>query len=164
MGRSTRRKLLLAVLAAQVAVLLGITALHGVRVADGTRVQLAVVPVDPLDLARGAYVDLRYELESLPLPDGLDEGDVVYVELQRPDDPDDAWTAIETAASPDEFDDPDAYVRLSDTDRSIDTDRIGTYYASADEAKRLERELVDGGIAEVILDSDGEPLLDEVRG
>lgn len=164
MGRPTRRKLLFAVLVAQVAVLLGITALHGARVADGTRVLLAVVPVDPLDLARGAYVDLRYELEELPLPDDVGEGDDVFVELRRPDGGDETWSAVTVASSPDAFEDPDAYIKLSVQDRSIDTGRIGTYYASADVAQRLERDLADGGVAEVVLSSDGEPLLDEVRG
>ncbi len=164
MGRPTRRRLLAAVLVVQVAVLLGITALHGVRVADGTRVLLEVVPVDPLDLARGAYVDLRYDIETVPLASGLEEGDEVFVELRRPDDADEPWVGVSTASSPDSFDDPDAFIKLFVDDRSVDTGQIGTYYASADEAKRLERELADGGIAEVVLDSDGDPTLDRVRG
>ena len=164
MSGATRRRLLVAVLVAQVAVLLGIAALHGVRVAEGTRVQLAVVPVDPLDLARGAYVDLRYELEELELPDGVRDGDDVYVELERPTADDDVWTAVATAASPDDFDDPDAFIRLAVEDDAIGTGQISTYYASSDEAKRLESDLADGGVAEVVLSGDGEPLLDVVRG
>ncbi len=164
MGTTTRRRLLVAVLVAQVAVLLGIAALHGVRVSDGTRVRLEVVPVDPLDLARGAYVELRYgTFEGLAVPRGLDDGDEVYVELRRPSDPDGAWTAGAVAASQDDLEDPDAFIRLHVEDRAIGTDEIGTFYASADDAKRLQSDLADGGIAEVVLGSDGDPLLDDVR-
>lgn len=165
MRRTTRTKLLVAVLVAQVAVLLGITALHGARVAEGTRVQLEVVPVDPLDLARGAYVDLRYgTFEGLVVPNGLDEGDEVFVELVRPDSADAPWTAGDVVASSEDLDDPDAFIRLHVEDRAIGTDEIGTFYASADEATGLESDLADGGVAEVVLSSDGDPLLDDVRG
>ncbi len=111
-------------------------------------------------------MDLRYELEALPIEDADDfeDGDDIYVELRPPSAGENAWTAVGAAESPDAFDDPVAYIRLSVEDRSIDTDAIGTYYASAEEAKRLERELVDGGIAEVVISEDGTPLLDSVRG
>lgn len=165
MRRTTRTRLLAAVLVAQVAVLLAITALHGARVADATRVRLEVVPVDPLDLARGAYVDLRYgTFDGLVVPSGIDDGDPVYVELVRPADGGAPWTAGDVVASPDELDDPDAFIRLHVEDRAIGTGDIDTYYASADAAKRLESDLADGGIAEVVLDRDGDPLLDDVRG
>lgn len=164
MGRGTRRRLLAVVLVAQVAVLLGITTLHGVRVADGTRVQLEVVPVDPLDLARGAYVALRYDLESLDLPAGAESGDEVYIELRRPSSEGEAWTAVRTATDPNDFTDPDAYIKLRVNERSIDTTRIGTFYEEADKAQRLERELADGGVADIVLESDGTPLLVDVHG
>src|SRR5438045_3812657 len=58
---STEFKLLVAIVAAQVAILLGMIALDGLPLALGERIKLKVVPVDPRDLFRGDYVVLDYE-------------------------------------------------------------------------------------------------------
>jgi hypothetical protein len=71
---------------------------------------------------------------------------------------------LESAASPDEFDEPDAFIRLTVGDRHISTEQISTYYADSDEARDLERSLADGGTAIVVLSGDGDPLLDAVVG
>ena len=42
---------------------------------------LATQPVDPFDLIRGQYIIIRYEIASLPLIDGAEVGDNVYVSL-----------------------------------------------------------------------------------
>ncbi len=160
----TRRMLLLAVFAVQAFLLIGMVALHGARMSDGTMVRLEVVPVDPLDLARGAYVELAYALEAVEPPRDVDEGDVVFVELERPSSADGAWTPGRAVATRDELDDPDAFIELVISGGRIDASRIGTYYASAEDALSLERDLTDGGIATVALSSDGEPTLGEVTG
>jgi hypothetical protein len=161
-----RRRLLIAVFALQAAVLLSTVALQGARVASGTRVLLATTPVDPLDLARGAYVDLEYELEQQSVPAGTPPGEVVYVGLRRPDDgTTETWSATSVATDPNRLGDVDAFIRLqAGRDGRVDAAEISTYYASADRAIALERQLVDGGVAEVSLQSDGRPTLVEVRG
>jgi uncharacterized membrane-anchored protein len=54
-------KLLIAIVAAQVAILVGMIALDGLPLVLGERVKLKVVPVDPRDLFRGDYVVLGYD-------------------------------------------------------------------------------------------------------
>lgn len=157
----TRHRLLVLLVAVQVALLLGISLLQGARIAAGTQVRVEVRPVDPLDLARGAFVDLGYEFEELPVPPELEQGDDAYVVLERPSAGDDPWEASRIAADEDELLDADAFIRLGVAGREdLDTSPIGTYYASGDEAKALERELMSGGgIAVISLDEDGSPTL-----
>jgi len=42
---------------------------------------LATQPVDPFDLVRGQYIVIRYEIGSIPLVDGVEVGDYIYVSL-----------------------------------------------------------------------------------
>jgi hypothetical protein len=166
MSGTSRRRILIGIFVLQVVVLLAVVSLHGARVASGTHVLLATRPVDPLDLARGAYVDLAYDdIQDLQVPKGLSDGDDVYVVLQRPADPDTVWKVLGVAAEPGDItSDPDAFIWLQADSGRVDTTAIDTYYGSADESIRLERDLADGGVAEVSLDRDGNPTLVEVRG
>lgn len=167
---STRRRWLAAVIVLQALLLLGIVALHGARIADGTRVQLEVSPVDPTDLVRGSYVDLEYrDLDAIDAKqvDGWERGDDVYVELLEPGRRGGAWRPGDVAVEANDLDltNGDAFIRLPTDGRGgVDTTSIDTFYADPDTARRLESDLVDGGIAEVVLSSDGDPLLDDVRG
>jgi uncharacterized membrane-anchored protein len=63
--RSTEIKLLIAIVAAQVAILVGMILLDGLPLVLGERVKLKVVPVDPRDIFRGDYVVLSYEFSQL---------------------------------------------------------------------------------------------------
>ncbi len=170
MTTQRRRQLLAATFVAQAVVLLVIVALHGARMADGTRVELAVRPIDPTDLVRGDYVDLGYdELDGVSLDDsdGFDVGDDVYVGLRAPERSGEAWQVDGFERDPNDLDlrDGDAFMRLGvDSDLGIDTTSISTYYEDSADARRLERDLFDGGIAEIVLDRDGDPMLDRVRG
>ena len=130
---------------------------------SGTRVTLAVTPVDPLDLARGSYVDLAYDIDVV-VPPGLTDGDDVYVELRRPAVDGEAWEAVRAVADSSDLDEPDAFIQLSVDGSGLDTGSISTYYADSEEALRLQDDLADGGLAEIVLDSDGAPTLDTVRG
>ncbi len=60
-SRSLEIKLLIAVVTAQVAILIGMIVLDGLPLMLGERVKLKVVPVDPRDIFRGDYVILDYE-------------------------------------------------------------------------------------------------------
>lgn len=46
---------------------------------------LATQPVDPFDLIRGQYIVIRYEIGSIPLIEGAEAGDNVYVLLREDD-------------------------------------------------------------------------------
>jgi uncharacterized membrane-anchored protein len=54
-------KLLIAIVAAQVTILVGMIALDGLPYLLGQRIKLKVVPVDPRDFFRGDYVVLSYD-------------------------------------------------------------------------------------------------------
>lgn len=165
MRLSLRHRLLLVIVALQVLVLASTMLLQGARVEAGQHVRVAVRPVDPLDLARGAYVDLRYEFERLDPPQGQHaEGDDWFVELEEPEQPGSVWRPRRIVADVDELQDPDAFIRLPVAPGGrLDTSPIGTYYASRDSAQRLERELAAGdGVAILSLDRDGRPQLVEV--
>ena len=158
-----RSRMLVVVFVLQALLLVGIGALHGSRVESGTRVLLEVVPLDPLDLARGAYVELAYDID-VSVPASVADGDEVFVELRRPQAGARAWTAVRAVGDPNELADPDAFVRLRARDGRVDTTRIGSFYLDADGALELERALADGGLAVVVLAPDGTPLLEDVRG
>ncbi|NWF94440.1 MAG: GDYXXLXY domain-containing protein [Syntrophaceae bacterium] len=82
-----RSKFILLVLL-QVAVLSGIIAYRQYWVATGERILLKTAPVDPRDLFRGDYVNLRYDistidLEKLGVKERFQERERVYVVLER---------------------------------------------------------------------------------
>lgn len=162
-----RHRLVLAIVAVQVALLAGTAILQGARIAAGTHVRVAVQPVDPLDLARGAYVDLGYGFVDLPLPADADPGDDVLVVLERPERDSTTWRATGIVAGDASLDDgaADAWIRLGITpDGRLDTSPISTFYGSAAGSKRLEGRLVDGGVAVLSLDGEGHPTVVDVTG
>jgi uncharacterized membrane-anchored protein len=82
----TRRRITFwALVAVQALIPLGLIAWNEVALATGTEVTLRTVPVDPLDLFRGRYVRLSYEISRVPVEPGVGPGDTVYVAL-RPGD------------------------------------------------------------------------------
>lgn len=63
--RSAEMKLAIAVVVAQIAILIGMIVLDGLPLVLGERIKLKVVPVDPRDLFRGDYVVLDYEFSRV---------------------------------------------------------------------------------------------------
>ncbi len=63
----------MALVAAQALLPLGLIAWNEQALASGTDVTLKTAPVDPVDLFRGRYVTLSYEISALPTP--YDAGD-----------------------------------------------------------------------------------------
>lgn len=61
-ARSTEIGLLIAIVVAQVAILMGMIVLDGLPLMLGERVKLRVVPIDPRDIFRGDYVVLSYDV------------------------------------------------------------------------------------------------------
>jgi uncharacterized membrane-anchored protein len=145
---SPRRRLVFwALVALQALVPLGLIGWNEAALARGTEVTLRTVPVDPLDLFRGRYVRLRYEISRLPVPPGTEPGDTVYVALRRDGE---RWTGDRATREPP----AGTFIRGTVADGLI-TYGIETYYADEDEAPRLERESRQGLDVRVVLDDDG---------
>ncbi|MBC7462341.1 MAG: GDYXXLXY domain-containing protein [Thermoleophilia bacterium] len=161
MTRLPRRiKLLLVVVAAQVVLLIGMAVLHGARLADGTVVRVEVRPLDPLDPARGAYSDLSYPFQQLPVPSGA--GDA-YVLLERPAEPNGVWRTTRVTDDQRDLQQADAWISLSRSNGALDVSPIGTYYASTERSQALDEQLAEsGGVARLSLDEDGNPTLVDV--
>ena len=80
-----------AIVAAQLAFLIGFIGVREVALRTGTEVVLQTVPVDPRSLLQGDYAILDYEIARLPdWMDGFSEGRTVYVVLQEERD---VWTS-----------------------------------------------------------------------
>lgn len=85
-------------LSLQVIFLLGMIAYHSLKLKSATVVMLKTVPVDPVSLFRGYYVDLNYEISTLPfeLLKGCDEetlknGQELFVQLEKKGE---SWEAV----------------------------------------------------------------------
>lgn len=108
--------------------------------------RLAVAPVDPVDPFRGAYVDLSYPGLG-PQEQGAPEGRV-FVPLTAQGQ---LW-----APGPAQRRRPEsgAFLRCNSNGHQVRCG-IESLFASQGEARRLERELVDGAVAVVRIDDDG---------
>ncbi len=49
----------------------------------GKTLVLATMPVDPVDIFRGQYISVRYEISSIPAISGAEKGSTVYVILKK---------------------------------------------------------------------------------
>jgi uncharacterized membrane-anchored protein len=132
----TRRIAFWLVVAIQALVLVALIGLNEVALATGDEVALRTVPVDPVDLFRGRYVTLRYEISSLDVEEGIQPGDSVYVPLYETGE---AWTGSFGFTSPPP---DDTFIRGTVREvagRSAEIDYgIGTYFTDEEDARRLE--------------------------
>jgi len=83
----------------QVLILVGWTGYHEISIASGKTVVLQTEPVDPMDLFRGEYVQLRYTISTFSDIPGLDileieSGQRVYVHLEQDGE---IWKATEVS-------------------------------------------------------------------
>jgi uncharacterized membrane-anchored protein len=120
----------------QALALVGLVGFNELALAGGDEVTLRTVPVDPVDLFRGNYVTLRYEISTLGVEEGLQPGDAVYVPLYRSGS---ASTGSFGYASPPQGRFIRGTVRRMSGRRADIEYGIGTYYADESEAHRLER-------------------------
>jgi uncharacterized membrane-anchored protein len=133
----TRRIAFWLVVAVQALVLVALIGLNERALAEGDEVTLRTVPVDPVDLFRGRYVTLRYEISSIEIAEGVQPGDSVYVPLHETAG---AWTGSFGYASPP----PEGKFvrgtvrRLAGTSAEIEYG-IETYYTDEEDARRLEQ-------------------------
>jgi uncharacterized membrane-anchored protein len=165
---SRRRLALVAVVCAQLALPLGIAAVAASDLAFGEEIRLRARPVDPLDVFRGNYVVLTYDISNLPVQHVVRRGDRVCTPLFEVSD--DAWTG--EIALPERLEGRTvicgrARNRASPGDQVSIEYGIETYFASAERAREIETGIARGQVFAVIdLDDDGSARLErlEVEG
>ena len=122
---------------------------------------MRVAPVDPIDPFRGAYVDLSYpdlRDQGMSNPPSLEDGEsgAVYATLVEEDG---FWVLGEyTRTRPEQG----PYLACDDRYWAI-TCGIESWFASQDDAKRLEGAVADGAVATVKIDSRGNAAIVDLR-
>ena len=151
-----RRIALLVVVCAQLAVPLALAGLAAADLAFGEEIRLQAQPIDPIDVFRGNYVVLRYEISSLQAVSEVRRGDTT---VRRP------LRVLGCLERP--LRAPRAR-RLRQDDLRPGTKRahagetvgieygIETYYANAERAREIESSIASGQLYVVVdLDDDG---------
>ena len=158
-----RRTALVVVVLAQLAVPLVLAGLAAADLAFGREVRLRAQPVDPLDIFRGNFVVLRYEISALDSGFAVDRGDRVCVSLHEDDG---IWTG--SFAVPDPTGNASICGRAKADAAAGDRVRVDygieTYYASAERAREIERSIGRGSLFAVIdLDDDGSARIKRIE-
>ena len=152
---SRRRLALIVVVCVQLAVPLALAGLAAADLAFGEEIRLQAQPVDPIDVFRGNYVVLRYEISNLPVLGEVRRGETVCARLHESDG---VWRA--SYADPAH---PTGTVICGRARADASPGEavgieygIETYYASAERAHEIESETAGGDLYVVIdLDADG---------
>jgi uncharacterized membrane-anchored protein len=159
-----RRLVLLTVVAAQLLVPLALAGLAAADLAFGREVRLRAQPVDPLDIFRGNFVALRYQISTLPAGDPIERGDRVCTALAERGG---VWEGEVALLPPVDGDTVICGRARTDADyaREVSVEYgIETYFASADRARELERALANGNVFAVLdLDDDGQARLERLE-
>ena len=159
-----RRFELLAVVLAQLAVPLALAGFAAADLAFGREIRLVAQPVDPLDVFRGNYVVLSYEISRLPAAFEPERGQRICAPLHEENG---VWAAgIGVSDEPTD----DTFIcgrvtRVGDDGFVQVAYGIETYFASAERAKEIEREIAEGPVIVVIdLDDDGSARIERLEG
>lgn len=151
------------VVCVQLAVPLALAGLAEADLAFGEEIRLRAQPVDPLDVFRGNYVVLRYEISSLPVLGEVRRGERVCAPLQESGD---EWRAS--------YADPGrpsgtAICGRARNDASAG-EQVGveygieTYYANAERAREIEASIARGQLYVVVdLDDDGSARIEKLE-
>lgn len=152
--------MLLAVVCTQLAVPLAIAGLAEADLAFGREIRLQARPVDPLDIFRGNYVVLSYEISTLPIQYDVRRGDRLCVRLYESGD---EWKGA--YALPERPSDGPVICGRARGDAAAG-EQVGieygieTRYASAERAREIEDSIRRGRTFAVIdLDDDGSARL-----
>lgn len=162
MSRS-RRIALVAVVCVQLALPLALAGLAAADLAFGREIRLRAEPVDPLDVFRGNYVVLRYEISSLPVLGEVRRGETVCARLEESDG---EWRA--SYADPAR---PSGTVICGRAQNDAGAGEtvaieygIETYYASAERAQEIEGSIARGRLYVVVdLDDDGSARIERLE-
>ena len=151
-----RRIALLAVVLVQLAVPLALAAVAAADLAFGREIRLRAQPVDPLDIFRGNYVVLRYDISEVEMGEPVRRGDTVCVRLTEQNG---VWSG--------NFGLPPGYTSETaicgrargeaEGGEHVSVEYgIETYYANAERAREIEQSIGRGTLYAVIdLDDDG---------
>ena len=159
-----RRIALLVIVCAQLAVPLAMAGLAEADLAFGKEIRLKAEPVDPLDVFRGNYVVLTYQISNLPVLGEVRRGERVCARLEESDG---AWRAS--------YADPGrpsgtAICGKARGDASAGEsvgieDGIETYFASTERAREIEDSIAGGELYVVVdLDDDGSARIERLEG
>jgi uncharacterized membrane-anchored protein len=160
---SRRRIALVVVVCVQLALPLGLAGLAAADLAFGEEIRLKAEPIDPLDVFRGNYVVLRYEISSLPVLGDVRRGERLCARLRESGG---EWRA--TYADPGR---PSGTVICGRArDDASPGEEVGieygieTYYASAERAREIEKSIAQGQLYAVIdLDDDGSARIERLE-
>jgi uncharacterized membrane-anchored protein len=151
-----RRIALLAVVLVQLAVPLALAAVAAADLAFGREIRLRAQPVDPLDIFRGNYVVLRYDISNVAVGFRVRRGETVCVRLREQND---VWSGNFGLPESDGGDSAICGRARTDADAGDHVSveyGIETYYANADRAREIEGSISRGTLYAVIdLDDDG---------
>jgi len=154
-----------AAIAFQLAVLAGMVVNAAMPLWTGTEIRVRTVPVDPRSIFRGNYARLGYDFGTLPedaLPgvDHLRPGEVVYVSLEPGEGGVHEFAGVS-------LDEPKEGMflrgRLTTSHRPYHV-RYGieAFFAPEEKALALEKDLLNGGIAILMVTSRGRAALEDV--
>jgi len=152
-----------AVVCVQLALPLALAGLAAADLAFGREIRLRAQPVDPLDIFRGNYVVLRYEISTLPVLGGVRRGETLCARLEESGD---EWRA--SYADPGR---PSGTVICGRArDGASPGEQVGieygieTYYASAARAREIESSIASGQLYVVVdLDDDGSARIERIE-
>jgi uncharacterized membrane-anchored protein len=160
---SRRRNALAAVVATQVAVVLGLAGIAAADLAFGEEIRLRAQPVDPLDPFRGNYVVLRYGISTVQAPVAVAAGERVCAHLVERGG---VWELSYASTSP--SGNGTAVCGTARADAAAG-DSVGveygieTYYASEERAREIEDAIVRGDVFAVVdVDDDGSVRLERL--
>jgi uncharacterized membrane-anchored protein len=159
-----RRIALLAVVCVQLALPLALAGLAAADLAFGEEIRLRAEPVDPLDVFRGNYVVLRYEISSLPVLGDVRRGETVCARLEESD-------GESRASSADPARPSGTVICGRAKDDAVAGESVGieygieTYYASAEKAREIEESIARGQLYVVVdLDDNGSARIERLEG
>jgi len=159
-----RRIALLSIVCVQLALPLTLAGLAAADLAFGQEIKLKAQPIDPLDVFRGNYVVLRYEISTLPVLGEVRRGETVCARL---DESNGVWRA--SYADPGH---PSGTVICGRArDDASPGESVGieygieTYYVSAERAREIESSIASGQLYVIVdLDDDGSARIERLEG
>lgn len=170
-NRALLLKALLAVIVFQVLILAGEYLNSVYPIWFGQEIRLKTIPVDPRSMFRGNYARLNYDITSVPLPvvnkgEALRQHTTIYVSLKENDQ-----GIYELAGTSLTKPKDGIFMRgrlqsrrwFFDSGRNQDIKYgIEAFFAPKERALQLERDLRNGGIAVVMVASNGKATLKDV--
>ncbi|MGH3072240.1 MAG: GDYXXLXY domain-containing protein [Gaiellaceae bacterium] len=160
-----RRIALLVVVCAQLALPLSLAGLAAADLAFGEEIRLKAQPVDPLDVFRGNYVVLDYEISTLQVVRGVSRGGRLCADLfQKPDGSYGARFAYPDPPTDGKTVCGHARGDVRDGHLARIEYGIETYFASAERAQEIESSIARGELFVVVdLDDDGSARIERLE-